>query len=163
MFLSFDSPFWFMLLSSFQNKIVFAVICILFVICLVQCILYLLFILNILILYFIVISTVKAFLKTYIEKYGYDQSVIFKYSKWMWNIHDAFNLNISFTHFNLIYSGETCLQERVAINSTSVNHWQILWKENTVVCFCIIYSNHIRVSYICQFQFIFYITISTDQ
>ena len=41
----------------------------------------------------------------------------FKYSEWEWKIFDAFSLNISFTHFNLKYSGEACLQERIIINS----------------------------------------------
>ena len=45
-------------------------------------------------------------------------SVDFKYSKWMWKIHDTLKLNLSFTYFNLIYSGETCLQERIVIETT---------------------------------------------
>ena len=39
-----------------------------------------------------------------------------KYSQWQWEIYNDFNLNITFTYFNLQYSGETCLQERVAIS-----------------------------------------------
>ena len=46
-------------------------------------------------------------------------TVDFKYSVWMWKIHDAFRLNISFTYFNLMYSGETCLHERVVINNSN--------------------------------------------
>ena len=38
--------------------------------------------------------------------------------EWSWKLHDAFNLNISFIYFNLEYSGETCLQERLVIHST---------------------------------------------
>ena len=41
-----------------------------------------------------------------------------KYSQWKWKILNSFNFNISFIHFKLKYSGETCLQERVIINST---------------------------------------------
>ena len=43
--------------------------------------------------------------------------VIFKYSIWKWKITDDFNLNMSFVFFQLQYSGEACLQERVVINS----------------------------------------------
>ena len=42
----------------------------------------------------------------------------FKYSEWKWKIFKAFSLNISFTYFNLRYSGEACLQKRAIINST---------------------------------------------
>ena len=41
-----------------------------------------------------------------------------KYSKWKWQNDQSFNFNISFLDFKLKYSGETCLQERVIINST---------------------------------------------
>ena len=51
------------------------------------------------------------------ENINVDQQ-LFKYSKWMWKIHGTFRLNISFIYFNLLYSGETCLHERVLINTT---------------------------------------------
>ena len=38
--------------------------------------------------------------------------------QWKWKISNVFNLNISFIHFNLKYSGEACLQERAVINCT---------------------------------------------
>ena len=38
-------------------------------------------------------------------------------SKWIWIINDLFSLNMSFTQFNLQYSGEGCWQERVIINA----------------------------------------------
>ena len=38
--------------------------------------------------------------------------------EWKWNIASDFNMNITFIYFNLKYSGEACLQERIAINST---------------------------------------------
>ena len=41
----------------------------------------------------------------------------FKYYNWKWKIYKAFSLNISFTYFNLKYSGEACLQERIIIKS----------------------------------------------
>ena len=44
-------------------------------------------------------------------------AISFIYSEWKWKIFQAFNLNISFIHFNLQYSGEACLQERILINS----------------------------------------------
>ena len=37
--------------------------------------------------------------------------------EWKWQIFNTFNLNISFTYFDLKYSGEACLQERIIINS----------------------------------------------
>ena len=53
----------------------------------------------------------------------YKYHVPLKYSRWLWKLNDAFNLNISFTHFNLIYSGETGLQERVVIKSTTNDNY----------------------------------------
>ena len=57
--------------------------------------------------------------KEVLLKERYKHHVILKYSRWLWKLNDAFNLNISFTHFNLMYSGETCLHERVVIKSTT--------------------------------------------
>ena len=34
-------------------------------------------------------------------------------SRWEWRMDSSFNLNITFTYFNLKYSGEACAQERV--------------------------------------------------
>ena len=35
--------------------------------------------------------------------------------KWKWIVDKKLNLNISFTYFNLHYSGEACIQERINI------------------------------------------------
>ena len=47
---------------------------------------------------------------------GHDK-VELKYSEWEWKIDNSFNLNISFIDFELKYSGEKYLQERVTITS----------------------------------------------
>ena len=39
-----------------------------------------------------------------------------KSSIWKWKLVHMFNLNISFTTFDLKYSGEACVQERVIVN-----------------------------------------------
>ena len=45
-------------------------------------------------------------------------SAIFKYSIWKWKIVGILNLNMSFTAFDLKYSGEACLQEKIIVNVT---------------------------------------------
>ena len=45
----------------------------------------------------------------------------FKFLYWEWQIVDAFNLNISFILFDLKYSGEACVQERVVVYSSGNN------------------------------------------
>ena len=45
----------------------------------------------------------------------------YKYSYWKWKIVDDFNLNVSFIIFDLKYSGEAYLLERIIINSTGNN------------------------------------------
>ena len=58
--------------------------------------------------------------KTDYALFDWELSSFPKYASWEWHTLSYFNLNISFTHFSLVYSGEFCTNERVVINTTEI-------------------------------------------